>query len=244
VTADTRSARAVAWSAFIGGTLASVAANVAHARITPAGAPADWHPVLGPQIAAAFWPLALLAAIEVITRVPWPAGWVWTLARYAGTGTVAAGAAMLSYRHMAALLTSWGEDSWNAHVGPLVVDGLMVVAGTALLAMSKVRPAAEPVTEQVDELPAATETTAPIDLALSDEPEPQPAPTTPAKRNPRADDAATREAARAAYRAAVAKDAPMTGAILGAMFDRSASWGRARIAEATKDRAPALVAVK
>ena len=34
-------------------------------------------------------PLALLAAIEVLTRVPWPHGWLWTLARYGGTGTVA-----------------------------------------------------------------------------------------------------------------------------------------------------------
>jgi hypothetical protein len=132
-----RDARLVSWAAFVGGTVASVAANVAHARIPPADAGPAWHPELGAQIAAAFWPLALLGAIEVLTRVPWPRGGVWALARYAGAGAVGAGAAVLSYRHMAALLAAWGEDRWNAHIGPLVVDGLMVVAGTALLALSK-----------------------------------------------------------------------------------------------------------
>ncbi|WP_137813315.1 DUF2637 domain-containing protein [Gandjariella thermophila] len=134
-----RDAWLVSWAAFVGGTVASVAANVAHARVPPPGAGPGWTPEIGPQIAAAFWPLALLGAIEVLTRVPWPRGWMWDLARYAGAGTVAAGAALLSYRHMAALLLAWGEDQWNAHVGPLVVDGLMVVAGTALLALSRRR---------------------------------------------------------------------------------------------------------
>jgi hypothetical protein len=131
----------VSWGAFLGATAASVAANVAHARIPPPRAEPDWQPELGAQIAAAFWPLALLAAVEVLTRVPWPRGPFWVLARYAGAGTVALGAAFLSYRHMAALLSAWREDGWNAHIGPLVVDGLMVIAGTALLALSKRRTA-------------------------------------------------------------------------------------------------------
>jgi hypothetical protein len=134
-----RTAWVVSWGAFLGGTGASVAANVAHASIPPPHAAPSWHPEPGAQIAAAFWPLALLAAIEVLTRVPWPRGPLWMLARYAGAGTVAVGAAFLSYRHMAALLSAWGEDAWNAHIGPLVVDGLMVIAGTALLALSRQR---------------------------------------------------------------------------------------------------------
>jgi hypothetical protein len=159
-----RDARLVSWAAFVGGTVASVAANVAHARIPTADAGPSWHPELGAQIAAAFWPLALLGAIEVLTRVPWPRGWVWALARYAGAGAVGAGAAVLSYRHMAALLAAWGEDGWNAHIGPLVVDGLMVVAGTALLALSKGQAV-------VDEKPAAADpleqTTAPASAVSS-----------------------------------------------------------------------------
>lgn len=76
-----------------------------------------------------------MLAIEVLARVQWPRGSRWyTLARYGGTGLVALVAAVISYRHLAGLLTAWGEDSLNAHLGPLAVDGLMVVAAAALLA--------------------------------------------------------------------------------------------------------------
>jgi Protein of unknown function (DUF2637) len=127
-------ARLVAWSAFLLGIAASVAANVAHAQ---AG--------LGPRIAAAFVPLALLLAVECMTRPLWHrrpgawSAWWWGLARYGGTGLVALVAAVMSYRHMRGLLVLYGEDGLNAAIGPLAVDGLMVVAGFALLAMSEGR---------------------------------------------------------------------------------------------------------
>ena len=97
---------------------------------------------LGARIAAAFVPLALLLAVECMTRPRWhrrPGAWSgfwWGLARYGGTGLVALVAAVLSYRHMSALLLAYGEDALNAAIGPLAVDGLMVVAGFALLAMN------------------------------------------------------------------------------------------------------------
>jgi hypothetical protein len=124
-------ARLVAWSGFLLGVAASVAANVAHAQ-----------PGIGPRIAGAFVPLALLLAVECMTRPRWNrrpgtwSTWGWGLARYGGTGLVALVAAVMSYRHMSALLTGYGEDALNAAIGPLAVDGLMVVAGFALLAMS------------------------------------------------------------------------------------------------------------
>ncbi len=119
-------ARLVAWSAFGLGIAASVAANVAHARAA-----------VGPRIAAAFVPLALLLAVECMSRPAWHrAGLWWGLARYGGTGLVALVAAVMSYRHMTALLAGYGEDPLNAAIGPLAVDGLMVVAGFALLAMN------------------------------------------------------------------------------------------------------------
>jgi hypothetical protein len=37
---------------------------------------------------------------------------------------------------MAGLLASWGEDWLNAHLGPLAVDGLMLISAAALLAIS------------------------------------------------------------------------------------------------------------
>ena len=53
-------ARLVAWSAFLLGIAASVAANVAHAE-----------PQVGARIAGAFVPLALLLAVECMTRPRW-----------------------------------------------------------------------------------------------------------------------------------------------------------------------------
>lgn len=130
--AEARSGRRVAWLAFVVGVAASVAANVMHAHMVSA-TPAAW-------IGAAFWPIGLLLAIEVLARVSWPQRSAWhRLARYAGTGMVATVAAILSYRHMAGLLASWGEDSLSAYLGPLAVDGLMILAAAALLTR---RPAA------------------------------------------------------------------------------------------------------
>jgi hypothetical protein len=123
-----------AWVAFVSGIAASVAANMLHA----AGGGASSAELIG----AAFWPLALLLSTELLTRVPWPRGWWWGFGRFVGVGLVAGVAAILSYRHMAGLLTSWGEDPLNAHLGPLAVDGLMLVAATALLALSPRRKAA------------------------------------------------------------------------------------------------------
>lgn len=130
----TPSGRVISLVAFAAGITVSIAANMLHAHIgdSPAG-PAE-------LIGAAFWPIALLLALEVLTRVSWPAGfWWWGFARFVGVGLVALVAAFVSYRHMAGLLTDWGEDWWNAHLGPLAVDGLMLIAAAALLAISRTR---------------------------------------------------------------------------------------------------------
>jgi hypothetical protein len=139
----------VAWVSFVVGGLVSVAANVAHtlyptaaqlADWTASGRPAaDWTPPAGAMVFAAFWPIALMLAVEVITRAQWRKGLLFGLARYGGTILVAAVAAVMSYRHMAGLLAIWGEDVWGAHLGPLAVDGLMVVSAAALLSMSRNR---------------------------------------------------------------------------------------------------------
>jgi hypothetical protein len=122
------SGRAVAWVAFATGIIASVAANVLHA--------ADGGAAIPELVGAAFWPVALLLSVELLTRVAWPRGFWWGFGRYVGVGLVGLVAAVLSYRHMAGLLQMWGEDHFNAHLGPLAVDGLMLVAATALLAIT------------------------------------------------------------------------------------------------------------
>ncbi len=123
--------RGRAWArlGFGTGVGASLAANVAHSYIRP-------HPQVGAIVAAAFWPVALLIALEVIARVQWPAGWRWRALRYGGFSAVALIAAVISYRHMAGLLSSYGEDTLSSHIGPLAVDGLMVVCSGALLAIA------------------------------------------------------------------------------------------------------------
>ena len=100
-----------------------------------------WRPPAGAVIGATWWPTALLVAIEILARVDWPDRRRWVALRYGGLVPVAAVAALVSYRHMAGLLTAWGEDAITAVVGPLAVDGLMVMATAALLAT---RPAPDP----------------------------------------------------------------------------------------------------
>lgn len=121
--------RAWALAGFWLGVSSSVAGNVGHTYIAH-------NPPVGAVLASCFWPLSLLVSLEVISRVTWPVGLWWWLTRYAGLTTVAFIAASLSYRHMASLLSSYGEDWFSAHAGPASVDGLMFLCSAALLAIA------------------------------------------------------------------------------------------------------------
>ena len=82
----------------------------------------------------------------------------WALARYGGAGTVAVGSAIISYGHLHEVLLAWEYGPLGAAVGPLVLDGLMVVSGFALLAISRApEGSADPgITSSVtDSVPAA-----------------------------------------------------------------------------------------
>jgi hypothetical protein len=127
--------RLVAWAGFVFGAVMSIAGNVLHAWQPPAHAATGWHPGIAPQIGAAVWPIALLLSVEVLSRIHWPKGRIWLLAPYAGASTVALGSATISYQHLRAVLDSWGYGHPGADVGPLVLDGLMVISGFALLAL-------------------------------------------------------------------------------------------------------------
>lgn len=180
------------------GAAVSVAANVAHSYVPPADAPAGWHPHAGAVVGAVFWPVALLVAIEIMARVPWPAGARWTLLRFGGLVPVAVVAAVVSYRHLSGLLTFYGEDGITAGFGPLAVDGLMVMATGALLATAGIRaetapePAAAPPPVPVPEpvvaaeaVPEPAEEWVVPELVTEPVPEPPPAVprTRPAARN-------------------------------------------------------------
>jgi hypothetical protein len=130
-------ARFVAWLGFVFGSVMSVAANVLHAWLPAEERPAGWSPGIAPQVGSAVWPIGLLLSVEVLSRVHWAPGVWWALARYGGAGTVAVGSAVISYGHLHEVLIAWDYGPLGAAVGPLVLDGLMVVSGFALLAMSR-----------------------------------------------------------------------------------------------------------
>lgn len=129
-------ARVWAWLGFWFGAVMSVAANVLHAWLPADEMPPGWWPGLAPQVGSAVWPVGLLISVEVLSRARWRRGFLWGLARYVGTGTVAVGSAIISYGHLREVLLAWGYGDLGASVGPLVLDGLMVVSGFALLSMS------------------------------------------------------------------------------------------------------------
>jgi hypothetical protein len=129
--------RFVAWAGFVFGSVMSVAANVLHAWLPAPHQPPGWSPGVAPQIGAAVWPLGLMLAVEALSRIRWPHGLLWSLARFGGAGTVAVGSAVISYGHLRDVLLAWQYGPLAADVGPLVLDGLMVVCGFALLAISR-----------------------------------------------------------------------------------------------------------
>ncbi|MET7398855.1 DUF2637 domain-containing protein [Dactylosporangium sp. NPDC005572] len=139
------------------GGVASLAANIAHCYVPPAGAPAGWSPEFGAVVSATFWPVALFIAVEILARTVWPAGGWWKLARFGGLLPVALVAAVVSYRHLSGLITYYGEDRLTAIAGPAAVDGLMIMAAAALLASGKHRepaPAGPPAAEPAQPAPA------------------------------------------------------------------------------------------
>jgi hypothetical protein len=139
-------ARLVAWLGFLFGAVVSVLANILQAWIPPAppqgGDPikwaAEWAPSIAEQAYGAAFPLILLLSVEGVARIPWPRGKGWVAVRVIGGGVVALGSGVISYSHLHGLLISFRYDWLSAALGPLVIDGLMLVCGFGLLAISQV----------------------------------------------------------------------------------------------------------
>jgi len=128
------SGRGWAYIGLILGGAVSVAANVAHSFIAPTNAPTGWTPEPGAVVGAIVWPVILFIAVEILARVAWPTGIRWRIIRFGGMTPVALVAAIVSYRHLSGLLHHYGEESIVSILGPVAVDGLMVMATSALLA--------------------------------------------------------------------------------------------------------------
>lgn len=137
--------RRIRWAvrgALVLGIAASVAANVLHAQ-----------PNLIAQMIAGWPPVALLITLELVVRIPVARrlGWL----RAVATAVIAGIAAWVSYWHMAGVAARYGEDPGAAHLLPLSVDGLIVVASVSLVELAaRIRAAGsllgEPVAEPVN----------------------------------------------------------------------------------------------
>jgi hypothetical protein len=135
------SARLVAWAGFVFGSLVSIGGNILAVWVPPKGAGPDWSPTLASQFGAGVWPVALLIAVEVLSRTAWPllthARWwqklITRLLTYGAVCGVALFAATISYQHIRDVLLFWNYPDLSAGVGPLVIDGLMVISGYAMV---------------------------------------------------------------------------------------------------------------
>lgn len=195
----------------------------------------------GAILFAAFWPGAVFLAIELMAKVDWPNGWTWSVARFGGLGIVALVAAIASYHHLAALLAYWGEDTTVAALGPLVPDGIMVLATAALLAIG----GAERPVEALEDVPEgegmpepATDSSEALDAAeLADELDGLDVPDERQSGNGHQGRKSDHQAAaRRAYLRSLDRGKPLNGEQLGDRYGMSPRWGRLRIAEARQTR--------
>lgn len=129
-----RGASGVAWLAFGLGIIISVSANVGHIWFV---SKPSAEAMVSAMVFAAFWPIALAVAVEVLSRVTWPAAFRWP--GLLGTVLVGGVALVVSYRHMNGLLLYFGEAELSAALGPIGVDGLLIVGGFALLAIGETK---------------------------------------------------------------------------------------------------------
>jgi hypothetical protein len=140
-----RRVRHGARSALTLGVVVSIVANILHASGNVIS-----------QAIAAWAPIALLLTIELIARVPVRKAGL-SFARLTATATIAGIAAWVSYWHMVGVALRYGEEPGAAHLIPLTVDGLVVVAWVCLVELGgRIREAEQPVAAvppTVDEQP-------------------------------------------------------------------------------------------
>jgi hypothetical protein len=110
----------------------SVAGNIAHTYHL------DATPSVRTVVYGIAWPLMVWAGVELFVRVPWQDKISHKLVRWVGILLVASIAALVSYRHLRGLLVADGEEAIVHNMGPLAIDGLMLMSTLALLLTRKV----------------------------------------------------------------------------------------------------------
>ncbi|WOF19455.1 DUF2637 domain-containing protein [Mycobacterium avium] len=129
--------RSILWTLLVAATLASVAANIAHALVTHGLTPAAVGPVLFAMLA----PVALLGLFHLMAA--------WTRAAadrsavfwfFLGAIVLLAGAAFrLSFAAIRDLAIGYGYGSADAALFPLILDGLIAVCTVGLVAATRPR---------------------------------------------------------------------------------------------------------
>lgn len=85
---------------------------------------------------SAFWPAAVLLAIEMFVSTLWPTTWRMQLVRWVGSLGIGFVAMYVSWHHLSDLMSSRGQDGLVSTLGPLAIDGLAVMA-TGLILSSR-----------------------------------------------------------------------------------------------------------
>ncbi|WP_420118265.1 DUF2637 domain-containing protein [Micromonospora sp.] len=181
---DLKRLKRIGWgvrSVFALGIAASLAGNVLHAADNGIS-----------QAISAWSPVALLLAVELISRIPARRGAL-SAVRLGATAVIAGIAAWVSYWHMVGVAVRYGEADSSAYLLPFSVDGLIVVASISLVEIGgRIRT----LTETATEAEAVSEPTpAPADLVESKpvytnediwgpEQPAEPAPAPPVKKTP------------------------------------------------------------
>ncbi|GLW31232.1 DUF2637 domain-containing protein [Actinoplanes regularis] len=125
MTQDLKRLKRIGWgvrTVFALGIAASLAGNVLHAADNVIS-----------QAISAWSPVALLLAVELISRIPARRGALSSAVRLGATAVIAGIAAWVSYWHMVGVATRYGEADSSAYLLPFSVDGLIVVASISLV---------------------------------------------------------------------------------------------------------------
>ncbi len=131
--------RMLATAMLVAGVVASAAVNVLAAdellhRASPTPTATAVWAARGMALSA---PLAFMATVELLPRIPAEAGRELVLAARAITGLVAFGAGWISYWHIVDLAHGYGWTGPSPYLLPLGLDGMVGVCSLALLALSR-----------------------------------------------------------------------------------------------------------
>src|SRR5262245_24094387 len=99
-----------AWGLLLVGGGVSIAVNLGHAYLPPAGADGGWAPGRWALAWAVIVPMLLFFAVKGITVIPWPPGARWVMWRWCAALPVAGLAGFVSWAHISGLLIAIGED--------------------------------------------------------------------------------------------------------------------------------------